>query len=181
MKLNAKSAFLEAADTVDGVTKVLYHNSFRLALEESQEDEGEFCWYLSRVVNGTLALEESGCSENEDTAWDAGLYHLFWRDTYEPSIGTFSLCFPPIPRAWQKMGQDGLIDMFLEKIGKWDTGVVTAYEEGPYFAYEGNFYLLPDNFIDLIKTRAVALPLAHKVAEATSEDFKNWYLKNGRY
>ena len=181
MKLNAKSAFLEAADTADGVIKVLYHNSFRLALEESQEDEGEFCWYLSRVVNGTLALEESGCSENEDTAWDAGLYHLFWRDTYEPSIGTFSLCFPPIPRAWQKMGQEGLIETFLEKIGEWDTGVVTAYEEGPYFAYEGNFYLLPDNFIELIKTRAVALPLAHKVAEATSEDFKNWYLKNGRY
>ena len=175
-----KSYFLEGVDTADGTIKFLYHNGYRLALEESQEDEEEFCWYLSKVVGNTLVLEESGCSANEDAAWDTGLYHLFSRDTYEPVIGPFSLCFPPIPRAWQKMGQYGLIEMFFEKIGEWDTGVVTAYEEGPYFAYDGNFYLLPDNFIELIKSRAVALPLAHKMSEASNEDFKNWYLKNGR-
>ncbi len=173
-----KSAFLEAADTVDGVIKVLYHNGYRLALEESQENDAEYCWYLSKVNGDILSLEESGCAEDQDNAWENAVWHLFSRDVYEPVLGALKICFPRIPQAWQEVGDEILMETFFEKIGGWDTGIVTAYEEGPYLAYGGKFYREPNNFFEKLKMHAVDLPLAHSVAEAENTDFKNWYFKS---
>lgn len=172
-----KSAYLEAADTVDGVIKVLYHNGYRLALEESQEDDDEYCWYLSEVTDGGLRLVESGVSQSEDDAWEDGLYFLFSLDHYEPVLGAMKLMFPPIPMAWNEMNDGGLIELFFQKIGEWDTGIVTAYEEGPFIAYDGYFYHTPPTFFDALKIHMVEAPLAHSVLEAKNKDFRKWYFK----
>lgn len=67
------------------------------------------------------------------------------------------------------------VEEFWDYAGSFDTGIVSAYEEGNYLAYDGYFYNLPPNFFYDIQKGEVTLTRAHSVKDAQNIGYKQWY------
>lgn len=68
------------------------------------------------------------------------------------------------------------VEEFWDRAGNFYTGIVSAYEEGEYLAYDGYFYHLPPNFFHIIETGSITLQRAHAVKDAENLSFADWYL-----